>query len=646
MRFIFVMILCLLFSVPLTWGYSTDSGLIRDSDGNKVNLYGVNWFGFETNDHVVHGLWARNWKDMISQIKGLGFTAIRLPFCPQTLNNINPTSINYSKNPDLVGLGSLDIMDQVISELDREGFYILLDHHTSDCQTIEELWYTSNYTEQDWIDDLVFIASRYQGIKGFLGIDIKNEPHGPATWGVGNHATDWNSAAERAASEILAVNPNILIFVQGIESNPVCSGTVNHWWGGNLEPFSCFPLNIPEDKLVLSPHVYGPDVYEQPYFSDPDFPNNMPGIWEQHFGYLVQEGQAVVPGEFGGRYGHGGDPNDKVWQDALIDYFLSKGITNFFYWSWNPNSGDTGGILKDNWQDVWQDKVGLLARLINGSTTPPAGPACSDSLDNDNDGFVDYPDDPGCNSADDNDETDSPKQGNQLSTKLVISDDWGTGYCADVTVSNTGSEDEDWVVSFTIEGTVKDLWNATYSQAGDLITAQGVSWNNIVNAGSTVTFGFCANRKAPLPTPTPIPTPVSTPTPVPTPIPTPPPVVFACSDGLDNDGDALIDYPADPGCDNADDSDEYNVPSGADDLSIELIITNDWGRGYCADVFVYNNTSTNIDWVVTFDAEGSIRNIWNAVYEQSGEQVIARGASWNNIVNAGSHTTFGYCAIR
>ncbi len=33
-----------------------------------------------------------------------------------------------------------------------------------------------------------------------------------------------------------------------------------------------------------------------------------------------------------------------------------------------------------------------------------------------------------------------------------------------------------------------------------------------------------------------------------------------CSDGIDNDGDGLVDYPADPGCSSAADSDEYNAP--------------------------------------------------------------------------------------
>lgn len=39
------------------------------------------------------------------------------------------------------------------------------------------------------------------------------------------------------------------------------------------------------------------------------------------------------------------------------------------------------------------------------------------------------------------------------------------------------------------------------------------------------------------------------------------PVTFACSDGVDNDGDGLIDFPVDPGCTSAHDNDEYNPPT-------------------------------------------------------------------------------------
>ena len=36
---------------------------------------------------------------------------------------------------------------------------------------------------------------------------------------------------------------------------------------------------------------------------------------------------------------------------------------------------------------------------------------------------------------------------------------------------------------------------------------------------------------------------------------------YACSDGVDNDGDGLIDYPNDPGCTSPYDNDEYNAPT-------------------------------------------------------------------------------------
>jgi endoglucanase len=364
--------------------YTVDDGQIRHN-GNRINLYGVNWFGFETPDHVVHGLWAREYKDMIAQMQSLGFNAVRLPFCPETLRNtsIPADMINESLNQDLVGLSSLAVLDHVVSELNARGMYIVIDHHRPDCEEISELWYTPIYSEADWISDLRFVATRYADLSHLLGVDLKNEPHGAATWGLGNAATDWNLAAERAGAAVLAANPDILIFVQGIQENPVCSSSTNHWWGGNLEPQQCFPLSLPPEKLVLSPHVYGPDVYLQPYFEEADFPSNMPSIWDTQFGNLTDQGQSVVLGEFGGKYGHGGDPRGVVWQNALVDYLVSQEMGDFFYWSWNANSGDTGGILKNDWVSVWEDKYLNLRRLMDAH----GGPYC-DVRVNDADGPV------------------------------------------------------------------------------------------------------------------------------------------------------------------------------------------------------------------------------------------------------------------
>ena len=46
----------------------------------------------------------------------------------------------------------------------------------------------------------------------------------------------------------------------------------------------------------------------------------------------------------------------------------------------------------------------------------------------------------------------------------------------------------------------------------------------------------------------------------PPPPPPPPPTTYACSNGMDDDGDAKVDYPADPGCSSTTDNNEYNAP--------------------------------------------------------------------------------------
>ena len=104
---VLVVLLSVLLGPYSASAYSVVNGRIVDAQGQAVQLRGVNWSGFETTDHVVHGLWARNWKSMIDQMRDLGFNAVRLPVCPGTLRGSVPSSIDYALNPDLAGLDSL-----------------------------------------------------------------------------------------------------------------------------------------------------------------------------------------------------------------------------------------------------------------------------------------------------------------------------------------------------------------------------------------------------------------------------------------------------------------------------------------------------------------------------------------------------------
>ena len=132
------------------------------------------------------------------------------------------------------------------------------------------------------------------------------------------------------------------------------------------------------DKLVYSPHDYGPGVWQQSWFKASDFPANLPKVWDDHWAYLQREHlAAVLLGEFGGR--SVGQDTEGTWQRSLVTYLKQTGIS-YTYWSWNPNSGDTGGVLKDDWSTIDQAKLGILAAYqwpklgaVQEASAPPGG---------------------------------------------------------------------------------------------------------------------------------------------------------------------------------------------------------------------------------------------------------------------------------
>ena len=123
--------------------------------------------------------------------------------------------------------------------------------------------------------------NRYLNNDTVIGFDLHNEPHGSATWGDNNAATDWRLAAERAGNAILAINPKLLIIVEGIER----VGSDYYWWGGNLIAAGTYPvrLNV-ANQLVYSPHDYPASVYAQPWFYASNYPSNLAGISDSPLG--------------------------------------------------------------------------------------------------------------------------------------------------------------------------------------------------------------------------------------------------------------------------------------------------------------------------------------------------------------------------
>jgi endoglucanase len=347
---------------------SAKEGKIVDARGKEVVLTGVNWFGLETDTFAPHGLWSRNWEQMLDQMAKQGFNTLRLPFSNELFEaKSKPMQVDLDLNPDLKGLTGPEIMDKIVKGATDRGMMVMLDRHRPTSQGQSNLWYTDKVSEETWIKDWTNLAKRYRDNKLVIGADLHNEPHGQATWGDGNKETDWRLAAERAGNEVLKVNPNWLIFVEGIESYQ----NNGYWWGGNLQGAKEHPVRLSDpSKLVYSAHDYSPKVWTQSWFADPTFPANMPALWDKQWGYLVKEKKApVVLGEFGGR--SVGADAEGIWQKELMKYLKANQIS-YTYWSWNPNSGDTGGVLADDWTTINEDKMALL-RSYQAPMAPKLG---------------------------------------------------------------------------------------------------------------------------------------------------------------------------------------------------------------------------------------------------------------------------------
>ncbi len=349
---------------------STSGNQIVDSAGHSVQIAGVNWFGFESSNLAPHGLWTRGYKDMMNQMVDLGFNTIRLPFSSDMLHaTAAPNGIDFSKNPDLQGLSALQIMDKIVDYAGQVGLKIILDHHRSDSgagTSGNGLWYDAQHSQASWVSDWAMLASRYADKPQVIGADLHNEPYN-GTWG-GGGANDWAAAAEQAGNAIGHVNSNWLVFVEGIATYKGQS----YWWGGNLMGVKDRPIQLDvANKLVYSAHDYPNSVYAQPWFQGSDFPANLPAKFDQMWGYIYKQNIApVYIGEFGTKLS---DPKDAPWLEAITSYLggdLDNNGTNdlaagkkgvsWTFWAWNPNSGDTGGILKDDWTGVNQNKLDYL----------------------------------------------------------------------------------------------------------------------------------------------------------------------------------------------------------------------------------------------------------------------------------------------
>ncbi len=359
--------------------WHTSGNQVLDSNGHVVRIAGINWYGFETTDEVVHGLWAQDYHYILNAIQSNGYNVIRMPMSNQVVESpIIPTNISYENgsgpiNTDLRGLNSLQILDKIVTYAGQIGLHIILDNHRSEAGNGAEsngLWYTSQYPESAWINDWLTLTNRYLNNTTVIGFDLRNEPHnatsGGSCWGCGTMSYDWRLAAERGGNAVQAVNPNLLLFVEGTD----CYNNNCDWWGGNLAGAQSYPvvLNIAH-QLVYSAHDYGPNLYQQSWFNNNTTYQSLVQVWTGFWAYLSLNDVAPVwVGEFG-TTNNATDIESNVpgsqgqWFQSIVTFMQNNPQLDWTYWALNGE--DSYALLDSNYDStpVSSLKQSLLASI-------------------------------------------------------------------------------------------------------------------------------------------------------------------------------------------------------------------------------------------------------------------------------------------
>nr|WP_245216040.1 glycoside hydrolase family 5 protein [Pararoseomonas baculiformis] len=359
---------------------STRGNQIVDASGRPVRLKAVSWFGAELPYKAPQGLWQEGYAGLLDRIRQWGFNCIRLPFASSITSDPPTGYIDPVRNPDLFLRSSLAVLDRIIDAAGERGLCVVLDLHIHQAGNERDgAPVAGRHTLRSLVGTWQFMARRYGSRPNVIGADVFNEPYA-VKW------PEWKRICETVGNAVHGNAPHWLIFVEG------CDAAAGFWAGGNLTEAGANPvvLNQPR-KLVYSPHEYGHSVHLMDWLQRsghpvPAWPRSLFARFRSSWGYLFEQDIAPIwVGEFGGHFGmdgagrpgrpHGGE--ERQWLQALASYLngdfngdgrrdLAPGKEgmSFAYWCLNPTSGDTGGLLQDDWTTAQAAKLEALAPLL------------------------------------------------------------------------------------------------------------------------------------------------------------------------------------------------------------------------------------------------------------------------------------------
>lgn len=278
---------------------------------HSENIRGINWFGFETEYSNLMCSWSHTIDWNLNKMLELDFNYIRLPFSLEFIHDNN--------------FGRMDEFFELTKE---KNISVLLDFHRLEKTHQSATPYNNKYTFDNFLDGWITILDRYKDYPNLEAVDIFNEYQS-------ENYVEWNSLARQIVSHIESYFPSRFSYYVG--------GTR---WGGDIHFMDLDDLGL-DVKYTI--HKY--------WFSDEPPRKDK---WEYSFGIEEHNATDIMVGEFGFI---SSNKNEVDFFKEIIEFLHSENIKDTFFWTWSFNSGDTGGILKEDCESIDYVKIDLLKKL-------------------------------------------------------------------------------------------------------------------------------------------------------------------------------------------------------------------------------------------------------------------------------------------
>ena len=182
-----------------------------------------------------------------------------------------------------------------------------------------------------------------------------------------------------------------------------------------------------------------------------------------------------------------------------------------------------------------------------------------------------------------------------------ITDSWDDTQNITVYVTNTGYEPiENWMLAYDFKGEVYDIWNAEVKQNADGVKyIRNLGYNNIIEPGSTMNFGYTLNNANGFPDD-----------------------ITMCQKRVTKE-------------------------TGFD---VKLDVLDSWDDNFKGEITIQNNTDTVIEcWELSFDSNFTIIEItdsWAANISNYNDGTYTLKGTYTNVIYANSSVTLGFMGIK